>query len=124
MKTTLTQPRCFEFAFPHLDTLVQVEDHGNSVEIRATRDTFSEQRKMAFLHELAAEGFIDDSHQWTSLRGSDFGQGVHWRVDRSWLGLTRKVASRTRRIYTLLLVSSGFALWTVLTVFLYFSTRR
>lgn len=113
MKTTLTQPRCFEFGFPYLDTLVLVEDYGDSVDIRATRDTFSDRRKTAFIRELAAEGFIDDSYQWFTLAGPESYFGVRWRVDFSWLQLPAVVLARARRFMVRLLLG-GFLLWATL----------
>jgi hypothetical protein len=110
MKTSLTKPRCHEFSFPYLDALVLVEVHGDSVEIRATRNTFSEQRKISFIRELAAEGFIDDSFQWFSLAGSDSYLGVRWRVDFSWLELPKIIIARARRFMMRLLLG-GFLFW-------------
>ena len=63
MNSTLTRPERYEFCFPEKDTLVLVEVVGNGVTVRATRDTFTEQRKASFVRELAAEGFISDSYE-------------------------------------------------------------
>jgi hypothetical protein len=123
MKTSLTRPRCFQFGFPYLDAVVLVEDYGDTVEIRATRNSFSEQRKVAFVRELAAEGFIDDSYQWFSLAGSESYLGVSWRVDFSWLELSRTIIARARRFMTRLLLGS-FALWAVLIASLFLRTGR
>ena len=57
----------YEFSFPDLDTLVQVEERAGAVLVRATRDTFSSARKEYFIRELAAEGFIPDEFQWFHL---------------------------------------------------------
>jgi len=120
MKTTLPQTRRFEFGFPYLDATVLVEDHGDTVDIRASRDTFTEARKLAFIRELAAEGFIDTAFQWFPLAGADSPLGVHWYVDFSWLELPKVLLDRARRFMVsalvggLLLEGSLFAgLWIV-----------
>ena len=41
MNTSTTNSQCYEFCFPKLDTLVQVEEADGTVVIRATRDTFT-----------------------------------------------------------------------------------
>ena len=46
MPTDTTPPHSYEFYFPDLDTLVLVESAADDVSIRATRNTFSRQRKM------------------------------------------------------------------------------
>jgi hypothetical protein len=78
MNTHAPEPRCFEFDFPRLDTAVEVETTSEGVVIRASRNTFSEERKRCFIRELVAEGFIDESCRWQSP-----GQpgGVRWMVD-------------------------------------------
>ena len=111
MKTILPQPRCFEFAFPRLATHVRVEDHGSSVDIVATRDTFSEQRKVAFVRELVAEGFIDQSFLRFPPGHCAFGPGVRWQVDFSWLESPATPNGRARLRKKLLLLASGFLLW-------------
>jgi hypothetical protein len=123
MKTSLTQPRRYEFGFPYLDTQVLVEAFGDSVSIRATRDTFSERRKIAFIHELAAEGFIDDSYQWFSLAGSEACFGVKWSVDFSWLELPAIIIARARR-FMIGLEVGGFLAWAVLTGSLFYGAGR
>ena len=104
------QPRCYEFCFPDLDTLIQVEELEDSVVVRATRDSFSERRKICFIRELAAEGFIDDSYRWFS----GFGQGtflaVRWQVDYSWLKPDQAAVARTRR-FMIRLLMSAVLLW-------------
>jgi hypothetical protein len=123
MKTALTKPRQFEFYFPYLDAAVLVEDFGDSVEIRATRDTFSDQRKVSFIRELAAEGFIDDSYRWFSLAGAESYLGVSWHVDFSWLHLPRIMLERARKFMVRLLVG-GFLFWAAQIACLYFVARR
>ncbi|HUI08626.1 MAG TPA: hypothetical protein VL486_16620 [Verrucomicrobiae bacterium] len=90
MKTQAHLNRCFEFQFPDVDTRILVEDSEDGVVIHASRDTFSQRRKICFIRELAAEGFIADCFQWS-------GRGVHWLVDDSLARRRPDVASRTNR---------------------------
>ncbi len=106
MKTTTMAPRRFEFCYPQLDTLIQVEEIGRAVVIRSTRDTFNEQRKQAFVRELAAEGFIADEHRWDAIGGGRAEDAVRWIIDCSWLEIGEEVLARSRRFMTRLLVSS------------------
>ena len=107
MRTTLQQPRRFEFGFPYLDATVLVEDYGDTVDIRASRNTFTEQRKISFVRELAAEGFIDESFRWFAVAGRDTYFGVHWSVDFSWLELSKVILDRARRFMVSLLVGGA-----------------
>jgi hypothetical protein len=98
METPLAEARSSEFCFPHLDTLVRVEVSDESVTIRATRDTFSPQRKDFFIRELVAEGFIPEHYRWSSPDEGDtpFSR-IRWLVDWSWLTLNEKALQRSRR---------------------------
>jgi hypothetical protein len=99
MKFLQEKPRSYEFNFPHMGTRLQVEELGGDVTIRATRDTFSLQRKISFIRELAAEGFIPDDFMWLSIADADApGRGVVWIVDSSWLTLDENDIARARRI--------------------------
>ena len=113
MNATALPPRRFEFGFPHLDTIVLVEDFGHAVAIRASRDSFTEQRKTAFIRELASEGFIDESFQWFNPAGPDSYYGVRWRVDFSWLELPKTLLARVRRLMIGLQIG-GFLGWVAL----------
>jgi hypothetical protein len=85
MKAAPPEHRTFEFRFPALDTLVKVEVRDERVTIRASRDSFSSQRKEAFIHELAAEGFIPDEYRWHSVRATGWAtSNLRWLVDYSW----------------------------------------
>ena len=106
MRSSFTGIHSFEFYFPELDTLVQVEEADGDVTIRATRDTFSERRKCYFIRELAAEGFIPDSYQWFSLAHSESVRGVRWLIDISWVKLHPAVLARARHSMTILLSGS------------------
>jgi hypothetical protein len=112
MKTTVPA-HCFEFCFPRLDTLVQVEETDGEVVIRATRDTFSEERKLSFIHELAEEGFIPDRYRWFALASYRGASGVCWLVDYSWLKLDEAMLARTRR-FMVRILSSAALLWLVM----------
>src|SRR4051812_6475504 len=101
------EPKCFEFCFPNLDTLVQVEELHGDVVIRATRPTFSEQRKLCFIRELAAEGFIPDECRWFPLAGPGSFKGIRWLVDASWLTISPAVLAQTRSFVIRLLAGTG-----------------
>ncbi len=112
MNTPALKSRCFEFYFRDLDTLVQVETPDpDTVIVRATRNTFSERRKVYFIRELAAEGFIPEGCQWYPLPAGM--PRVMWVIDVSWLRLSEAAKSRTRRLM-LSLLGGGFLLWTAL----------
>jgi hypothetical protein len=97
MKTEGGVASHFEFCFPKLDTLLLVEVEEGGVTIRATRDTFSPQRKACFVRELVAEGFIPDEFEWHSIGDpQSFHRGVRWLVDFSWLRVDVDMAPRTR----------------------------
>lgn len=85
VKSIPQDTRCFDFRFPRQDMRLRVELSGDDVTVRASRNGFSEQRKSAFIRELAAEGFIPDMHRWYFAHdGHNFGRGVKWVIDRSW----------------------------------------
>jgi hypothetical protein len=83
VKSLPVVPRQYVFRFPHLSTVVQVEVIGNAITIRASADTFSRRRKISFLRELVAEGFIPDEYQWSSLSALRSDYPIVWLVDRS-----------------------------------------
>ncbi|HZL41886.1 MAG TPA: hypothetical protein VFD66_01240 [Verrucomicrobiae bacterium] len=92
MKTRTHPDRSFEFYFPDVDTLLLVENSDDQVWIRATKDTFTERRKLHFLHTLAAEGFVPDRCQWISSFDASW-LPVHWAVDASWVRIGEAVSS-------------------------------
>lgn len=102
--------RCYEFSFPRLDTLVQVEERTDEVVIRATRNTFTERRKVCFIRELAAEGFISETYQWFSGFGDWSALPVRWLVDYSWLKPDQHARARTNR-FMIRLIVGAFLLW-------------
>ncbi len=113
MQTQSTPPCCYEFYFPDVDTHVQVESSSSTVTIRATRNTFSEQRKRRFIHELVAEGFISDDFEWLSLADGELSRGVRWLLDISWLKINPEVTARTRRS-VLRFVAGAVLCWMVM----------
>lgn len=119
MNTPAIKTPCFEFYFRDLDTLVKVETPDpDTVIVRATRNTFSERRKVSFIRELAAEGFIPDGCQWYPLPAGM--PRIHWVIDVSWLRLSEAAKARSRRfMYSVL--GGGFALWTALLTTLLFT---
>ena len=118
MKTKIGARPGYEFCYPRVDTLILVEKFDDEVVIRATRDTFNEEQKLAFVRGLAAEGFIPD--EYAHCVGIGFAHGVRWRIDGSWLELSREVLARSRRFMTRLLVSVG-VLWAGMMTFLFWA---
>jgi hypothetical protein len=111
MKTATADFHRFDFSFPGLDTLVQVETIDDAVVIRTSRDTFSETRKERFVRELAAEGFIADACRWRpAIRGTP--PVVRWLVDRSCFLPSRERTARTRWFMIRVLLSATL-LWLV-----------
>ena len=110
MNTSAANSQFYEFCFPKLDTLVQVEAADEAVVIRATRDTFSDARKARFIRELAAEGFIADDFRWAPLASSAGFGGVRWLVDFRWLKLDPSYSVRTRR-FMICLLSGAILAW-------------
>ena len=109
----------FEFYFPRLDTLVLVEESEDGVVVRATRNTFSEQHKICFIHEIATEGFISDQYQWFSGFEEMSCCHVRWLKDVSWLTLSPVQAARTRKFMVRLLLGSALLLSAmIITLFL------
>ena len=102
--------RSYEFAFPDLDTLVMVQETEDELVVRATRDTFSERRKIHFIRELAAEGFVLDSYQWVCDFATSSRLPVRWRVDASWLRIGEAQAARVH-LFMIGLMLSATVLW-------------
>lgn len=113
MKASLTSSRRFEFCFPELDTLVEVEETGHEVVIRATRDVFSVERKRAFVRHLAHEGFVSEEHLWYPGPGQCPHGAVRWLVDVAWLEPGPMARAISRRFMTRLFVAAG-GLWLLL----------
>lgn len=104
MKTDNGVTGRYEFCFPRMDTLLLVEVAEGDVTIRATRDTFSPQRKAHFVRELVSEGFISEEYRWLPVgEPQSFQRGVRWIVDFSWLGIDEAMMARMRRKMTVFL---------------------
>ena len=99
-------PQCYEFYLRDIDTRVLVEESEEGVVIRASRDTFSERRKLSFIRELAAEGFIADCFERSC-------QGVRWLVDTSAAMPHEDVTARTDRFMVCLWICA-LLLWAAL----------
>jgi hypothetical protein len=106
VKTNTVGSKCYEFYFSQLDTLLQVENAGENVTVRATQPTFSPRRQEYFVRELAAEAFIPDRFRWFSYGDA----GVRWIVDRSWIKPNEAFAEEAKRRLTKMVASAGF-LW-------------
>jgi hypothetical protein len=110
MKTAPIAAPCYEFYFAPLDTLVTVENLPRGPVIRASRHTFSTERKACFIRELAAEGFIADKYRWDHAGALE---EVQWIVDRSAFMPDAAHVAQTRR-FILRLVCSAAVLWLIL----------
>ena len=98
MKTEAITDATYEFDFPRLDTLLQVEVAGRAIVIRATRDTFDAGRKVAFIRELASEGFIPGEYAWVAERELGEGDELRWVVDCRWPELPAAWSAEARRL--------------------------
>jgi hypothetical protein len=123
MQIQSVSPSCYEFYFPDVDTLIQVENTPSTTIIRATRNTFGEQRKRRFIHELAAEGFIPDEYEWLPLASAEFSCGVRWLVDVSWLKPDPAMIAKTRR-FMVRLIAGGALLWLAMMTVLFLHSFR
>lgn len=123
MNTSTTSSRVYDFSFPQLDTLVQVEDADGTVVIRTTRDTFSSERKARFVRELAAEGFISEEFLWLPPAVTGTSRGVRWLVDRSCYLPGPAFAARTSR-FVVRLLGATTLLWVFMIVMTFLSQAR
>ena len=121
MKTQPAETRAYNFSFPALDTLVQVEQRGGAIVIRTSRDTFSADRRKTFIRELASEGFIPEECRWqtTTPPGADF--GVRWLVDATCF--LPDAAHRAKTSRTMLRLLTWATLLWVLLIGLLFASR-
>ena len=109
MKTEAFTNPSFEFYFPDVDTLLLAELRDDKVLIRATKNTFSEHRKINFIHHLASEGFIPDYYQWLANLDPAW-SNVYWRIDHTWLALHKATTLKTRK-FMIGFLASAIALW-------------
>jgi len=84
MKTLVQEPCRFEFLFPQLKASVSVENMTDEIVVRTSSGTLSEERKTAFVRELASEGFIPDRYQRFSPGSEGLFGRVRWLVGPVW----------------------------------------
>src|SRR5258708_203567 len=103
---TVAAPKQFEFNSQYPENYILVENRDDGVVIRAARKNFSDQRKSAFIKELAAEGFIPDHFQWFSDPDTSNYMGVRWIIDSSWLRLHASVRRESERRFLQMICSA------------------
>ncbi|HVU38604.1 MAG TPA: hypothetical protein VHC95_09730 [Opitutales bacterium] len=113
MKTKIFSARTRDFYHAQLDTLLRVEEVDGQVVVRATSNRFSPGRKTAFVRWLAAEGYISEAHQWSSIAGADALLGVRWVKDLSWVKPDPAIKARTDR-FMLCLFAGAVLVWTIM----------
>ena len=120
MNSSFAKPRIYDFCFLELDyTLVRVEERDGEVIIRASDDTFTNRRKVNFIHELAAEGFIPDEYRWFTLGEPDYySRKLRWLVDGSWMKVDTALIARHWKIVRRYLFPAA-VLWMALVYFVY-----
>src|SRR5215475_10740284 len=92
-------PEKVEMSLQNPENLILVENSGDGVVIRATRDNLSDRKKAWFIRYLAAEGFISDEFE--HFRTVDWtGTSIRWVVDQSW---TRREITHSQRVDRLMI---------------------
>ncbi|HLX70005.1 MAG TPA: hypothetical protein VKV04_10300 [Verrucomicrobiae bacterium] len=85
----------FEFYIADLDNMLLVQcGEDGSLTVRCTRDNLSRRRKVFFIRELAAEGFIPEEYQWFSETAIDSSR-VQWFKDWSWVKVPETITGRS-----------------------------
>lgn len=102
MQTIPSEP--IQFSTNNPANVIAVENHGESVTIRAAWSNFSERRKAFLIRELAAEGYISDRYE--RFTEEDPVAGVTWITDRSLIIIGPEATSRTRRFMQRLIAGS------------------
>ncbi|EEF62838.1 hypothetical protein [Pedosphaera parvula] len=113
MKTETCLPKRAEFYRRQPENHILVQNNKDDVLIRATHDNFSDQRKAAFIRELAAEGFIPDHYQWFSDPDASNYLGIRWVVDSSWLQINNQIARKGEMLCGRALMVAA-VLWVIL----------
>ncbi|HTI69702.1 MAG TPA: hypothetical protein VMF06_07035 [Candidatus Limnocylindria bacterium] len=115
MKTRTGTVEEYHFYFPNSDTHIRVENRGESVRIRATRNSFSEAHKTAFIKRLVAEDFIPAEFQWSGSNSSllHVYPQPEWLIDASWLTLSKPQRERSHR-FMVRLFACSIMLWILL----------
>jgi hypothetical protein len=88
------------------------------VVIRATRNTFSDERKACFIRELAAEGFIPEEFHWLPPAAGERSRSVRWLVDRSYFMPGPAFTAQTRR-FMIRLLGAAALFWMLLMALLF-----
>jgi len=116
MNRSLPPSRSYSFAFPRLDTVIEVESVADRLVVHASRDTFSRDRKACFLRRLAAEGFIAEewASDWVTVR---------WIVEPDRFMPDQAHRAKTGRFMRRFL-AAAFALWLSLMAFAFLQVAR
>jgi hypothetical protein len=122
MKAETSFPRRVKFHQKNPENFILVENDRNKARIRAAFDNFTEARKIYFIKELAAEGFIPDHYQWFSDPNADGYFGIPWIIDDSWLEVDRAGTQRTEMLCRRMLFLACL-LWVVLMVLILWNSR-
>lgn len=80
MQTQTNVPTKFNLYIPDLDNHIVIDNGTGGVVVSASRDNFSENRKMCFIRHLSAEGYIPDRYKWFTEAEGDGFLGVKWIV--------------------------------------------
>jgi len=110
MKTNTHSDRSRDFYFADIDTMVLVEETESELIVRATRNTFTEQRKIRWIRELAAEGFISSTYGKFAGFDTPSWIPVRWRIDRSWVKPNPEHLAQSRR-FMVKLFAGAVAAW-------------
>lgn len=107
-------PKQVEFINHEPENFILIENETDgTVLIRAARNNFSERRKIAFIHEMAAEGFIPDHLQWFSDSDTHTLTDVKWVIDHSWVRIHSAARKNAKRLMVAMLMFAG-SLWLIL----------
>ena len=123
MKRNLPIPsgETYEFHLAEHQTAIQVQVTKEKAIIRASRDRVPTERKISFIRELAAEGFIDQSYRFFG----GFEDGIfpiEWIIDESWLKPGETARARTNRLMIRSFAVAG-VLWLVMVGIMLLSSR-
>ena len=122
MRTKAAFPERVELSIAHPDNLVSIENHEDSVVIRAVRDNFSPREKSFFIRYLAAEGYIPASYQWFADPESECSSRLSWLVDSAKLPAHHSHKKALRQI--LCLIGWVSLVWLVLMIFAFAHAPR
>lgn len=124
MDTKATPCERLEFSMPRRDNLLLVENHGDRVVIKATRDNLSLRDKSFFIRYLAAEGYIPEAHRRFADSEFEGPPPVTWLSERAGFSDIHSPKKALRSILRLVgCVALGWALLMVL-AFIHASVRR